>query len=78
MSDTESGQIKKSNSVDPSLLQALIPTACLIVLLSMSVYLFGDESSAGPNQIALCVGAIIAGLVGWQNGMIWEELEDIS
>jgi NhaC family Na+:H+ antiporter len=60
---------------DPSLLQAVIPTACLIILLSLSVYLFGDESSAGPNQIALCTGAIIAGLIGWKNGLVWKELE---
>lgn len=75
MSNTEADNKRKGNSIDPSMIQALIPTICLIMLLSMSVYLFGDESSAGPNQIALCVGAIIAGLIGWKNGMTWEELE---
>lgn len=75
MSNAATDQNSKGKSIDPSLIQALIPTLCLILLLSMSVYLFGDESSAGPNQIALCVGAIVAGLIGWKNGMTWEELE---
>ncbi len=37
----------------PSLLQALIPLFALIAMLSSSVYLFGEDSSYGPNQIAL-------------------------
>jgi len=65
----------KSLPGEPSLLQALIPTLSLIILLAMSVYLFGDESSAGPNQIALCIGAVIASLVGWRNGLSWKQLE---
>jgi NhaC family Na+:H+ antiporter len=73
MPDTDqSGDI---SVIEPSLIQAVIPTVCLIMLLSMSVYLFGDESSGGPNQIALCIGAVIAGLVGWKNGMTWKQLE---
>jgi NhaC family Na+:H+ antiporter len=75
MLDTKIDKNTDSRRTDPTLVQAVIPTACLILLLSMSVYLFGDESSAGPNQIALCVGAIIAGLIGWKNGLVWKELE---
>lgn len=60
---------------EATLLQALIPAFSLIVMLFLSVNLFGDESSAGPNQIALCLAAIIAALIGWKNGMNWVQLE---
>ena len=62
--------------VQPTVLQALIPVFVLISLLSFSVYLFGADASSGPNQIALCVGAIAAALVGWRNGQRWEPLEE--
>ena len=42
----------------PTLLDALIPLAVLIPLLALSVFIFGSDSSAGPNQIVL--------LTGWQ------------
>lgn len=58
----------------PSLLQALIPIIFLIVLLSINVYLFGDDATYGANQIALllaaAVGAVIAGKVGYS----WDEI----
>lgn len=60
----------------PTLLQALMPISALIVLLSLSVYLFGEDSSFGPNQIALIVGSIVAAAIGWRNGLGWERLED--
>lgn len=55
----------------PSLLDALIPVASLIVMLATSVYLFGDGSSQGPNQIVLIMGAAIATLVAVKNGFRW-------
>ena len=60
----------------PSVLQACIPITVLVLLLSLSVYLFGEDSSYGPNQIALCVGAAAAALVGWKNGKSWLEIEE--
>lgn len=59
----------------PSLLDALIPLIVLIVLLSLSVYLYGSDSSYGPNQIALFVGAAIAVIIGLKNGYSWAEME---
>ena len=59
----------------PSLLDALIPLVVLIVLLSLSVYLYGSDSSYGPNQIALFVGAAIAVIIGLKNGYSWAEME---
>ena len=59
----------------PSIGQALIPVGALIGMLASSVYLFGDESSSGPNQIALILGAGIASLIGLINGYRWKEIE---
>jgi NhaC family Na+:H+ antiporter len=64
-----------AGSRQPSLIQALIPVFCMVGLLALSVALFGEDSSYGPNQIALIVGACIAGLIGWRNGISWTELE---
>ncbi len=60
---------------EPSLAQSLVPVAALIALLASSVYLYGDGSSSGPNQIALILGAGVAILVGLRNGHRWKELE---
>lgn len=59
----------------PSLLDALLPLAVLIVLLSFSVILFGSDSSYGPNQIALFVSAGIAVVIGLKNGYQWADME---
>lgn len=59
----------------PSLLDALIPLVVLIILLSLSVYLYGSDSSYGPNQIALFVGAAIAVIIGLKNGYRWADME---
>lgn len=58
----------------PSLIDALIPVVLLIALLFLSVYLFGDSSSSGPNQIVLIVGAAIASGVALKNGFRWADL----
>jgi NhaC family Na+:H+ antiporter len=60
---------------EPALLQALLPVLVLIALLAASVALFGDGSSAGPNQIALILAAMVGGLVGWRLGYSWQELQ---
>ena len=60
---------------EPPLGQALVPVVLLVALLGGAVYLFGDESSFGPNQIALVLGAAAAGLVGLANGQPWAEIE---
>ncbi|WP_051083880.1 Na+/H+ antiporter NhaC [Dasania marina] len=59
----------------PSLLDALIPTFVLIILLACSVFLFGDSSSSGANQIALLLASAVAIIVGIKNGLSWEFIE---
>ena len=60
----------------PSLIQALLPIALLIVMLATSVWLFGDNSSYGPNQIALLIAAATAAMVGAFNGQSWSHLQE--
>ncbi len=59
----------------PSLVHALIPVIALVLMLALSVYLFGDSSSQGPNQIVLTLGAAIAAIVGIRLGYKWVELQ---
>jgi NhaC family Na+:H+ antiporter len=59
----------------PSLFQALVPVGVLIVLLAASVYLYGDGSSQGPNQIALMLAAGVVIVLGVRLGYPWRELE---
>lgn len=60
---------------DPSLPEALVPVALLMGLLALAVYLFGGDSSAGPNQIALIVSAAAAGAIGLRGGRRWSDIE---
>ncbi len=59
----------------PSLLQALTPVVALIALLSLSIWLFGADSSQGANQIALTIAAAIAAAIAIRNGERWAEIQ---
>lgn len=56
-------------------LDALIPVIVLVCLLGAAVYLFGKDSSSGPNQIALLFATFTAALIGLKNGYTWKTLE---
>jgi Na+:H+ antiporter, NhaC family len=60
----------------PSLVLSLFPIAALVALLAGSVALFGDSNSAGPNQIALILAAVVAAAIGMTLGHTWKDLED--
>ncbi|HAW92537.1 MULTISPECIES: Na+/H+ antiporter NhaC [unclassified Arsukibacterium] len=60
----------------PSFLDAALPVIVLIVLLSASVYLFGNDSSYGPNQIALFIATAVAVIIGLKNGYKWQAMEN--
>jgi len=76
----EDPQTSATNSptspIEPTIFQALIPILVLVGLLSLSVYLFGEDASYGANQIALCIGAAVAAMVGWKNGQDWQQIEE--
>ncbi len=59
----------------PSFLDASIPLIVLVFLLSLSVYLYGSDSSYGANQIALFVSTFIGVVIGLKNGYRWIDIE---
>lgn len=60
---------------EPSLLDALTPIVILVALLAASVILFADNSSYGPNQIALLLSTGITAIIGLKNGYKWQDIE---
>jgi NhaC family Na+:H+ antiporter len=62
----------------PSLIEALIPIASLILLVALSYYLFRDAGMAGPNQVGLVVATMIAIFFGWRKGYSLSELGDAA
>jgi len=67
--------IENPNVKSPSMLDSFIPLLALIFMLSGSVFYFGDNSTGGPNQIALLLATGIAALIGLKNGFKWKDLE---
>jgi NhaC family Na+:H+ antiporter len=57
---------------EPTILESLVPIGLLIGLLSLSYYLFRDEASYGPNQVALIFCALVAAGLAYKNGLPWE------
>ncbi len=62
--------------VEPSLIDALIPLFTLIILLALSVHLFGEDSSYGANQIALLLCACLTAVIGMKNGSAWDDMQE--
>lgn len=54
---------------------ALTPLVFLISGLTLSVMIFGSDSSAGPNQVMLLLAAALAQFFGYRRGLSWAELE---
>jgi len=67
--------MSESAKKTPSLGASLVPVLVLIGLLASSVYVYGDGSSSGPNQIALILAACVAALFGLRLGYSWKDLE---
>jgi NhaC family Na+:H+ antiporter len=59
---------------EPSLLESLIPVLFLIVFLAFNVFVFGDESLSGSNQIVLIISGAFAALVASRSGLGWKAL----
>lgn len=69
----ESSQSSQGKS--PSMLDALTPIVALVIMLAMAVTFFGDNSSYGPNQIALLLAMGVAIVIGIKNGFTWHSIE---
>lgn len=61
---------------EPKLIHALIPIAVLIALLSVNVWVFGSDAISGANQLVLLISAGVAGIISWQLGRTWEDIND--
>jgi NhaC family Na+:H+ antiporter len=72
MSKQAPGQIVPN---EPSMLDAFLPVISLVALLSTAVVYFGNDSSYGPNQIALLLAMGIAVVIGIKNGHKWHDIE---
>lgn len=67
---TETNKIKA-----PSMIDAFIPVIALVLMLGAGVAYFGDNSSFGPNQIALLLAMGLAIAIGMKNGHSWAAME---
>ena len=52
----------------PTLLDALLPVGVLIVLIALTIALFGVDATNGPLQVALFLSAAFASLIAFKNG----------
>ena len=57
-----------------NLLQSFSPIILLVLLLSVNVLEFGNDSISGPNQIALLFSAALACLIAFKRNISWEEI----
>ena len=64
----------KDNS--PSLILAFIPIIALIILLGLNVWLFGDDTLSGSNQLTLLFSAAIAAIIGYIIKVPWKKMLD--
>ena len=57
-----------------SLYISLIPVVVLIVLLSLNVWLFGDNTTSGSNQLSLLIAAAVAAVLGGIYAVKWKDM----
>jgi len=58
----------------PTLFLAILPIALLILMLGLNINYFGDDSVAGPNQVALLFAAAIASVIATFLGRSWADI----
>ena len=59
----------------PSLLESFFPIIFLVVLLSINVYLFGNDALSGSIQIVLIMSSAVAALIAGRIGYKWKEIQ---
>ena len=60
----------------PSFLQSITPIIFLVVMLSINVFIFGDLSLDGSNQIVLILSGALAAIIAYFNGVKWKILQE--
>lgn len=58
----------------PTLIIALLPIFLLIAMLYFNIKNYGDDSVAGPNQIALLMAGAVAGIIAISLGHKWKDI----
>lgn len=58
----------------PSLIIALVPIILLIFLLAINVWIFGDNTLSGSNQLTLLFAGAIAAVLGSLYGVKWADM----
>lgn len=59
----------------PPLKKALIPIVFLILMLSFNViFVYGDDSISGSNQMILILSGAVAAIVGYTEGYTWKSI----
>ncbi len=63
-----------NSAKSPTLFQALLPIILLIILLSLNVIVFKENTLHGANQIVLLLSAAVAGLISMRLNVNWDKL----
>jgi NhaC family Na+:H+ antiporter len=74
MSDDLPSAATEESVSKPSLVEALIPVVVLVVLLGLSVYLYGLDSSSGPIQVSLFTTSLFAAMLASRRGVSFDNL----
>ncbi|HPW66713.1 MAG TPA: Na+/H+ antiporter NhaC [Salinivirgaceae bacterium] len=64
------------NTKKVSLFVAFIPIIVLIILLSLNVYFFGDDTLSGSNQMALLLSAAVAAIIALRLKYKWISIQE--
>jgi NhaC family Na+:H+ antiporter len=64
----------KNDRREPTLIESLIPVIFLILFLAFNVFVFGDDSLSGSNQIVLIISGAFAAIIASRSGIGWKEL----
>lgn len=64
-----------SRATDPDLPSSLASVGFLVIALSVTVFLFGADSTQGPAQVSLTLSGFFAAMVAMVRGVKWERLE---
>ena len=62
----------------PSLLDAVLPVVVLILLIAITIWLFGVSATDGPLQVALLLSAAFASLIAFKNGYTAAAIADAA
>ena len=60
----------------PTTFQALVPIIFLVILLSINVSIFGDDSLSGSIQIVLILSSAVASIIAFNLGFSWLDIQN--